>query len=103
MMYYDWYRDSKTVEDITIVSIGTKVQLLCNKYKHVLESVVRCSREETLMNRYHTLNEMEDTVVLLIAYAKRIAKTESDCKRIARMEQRYTTIICDRRDAIIIG
>lgn len=103
MMYYDWYRDSKTIEDITVERIGTKVQMLCHKYKGVLDSVVRCSREDTLMNRYQMLNNMEDTAVLLISFAKSIAKTEGDRKRIARMEQRYTVVMCERRDAIIIG
>lgn len=102
-MYYDWYRDSKTIEDITVERIGTKVQILCHKYKDVLDSVVRCSREDTLMKKYQMLNSMEDTAVLLITFAKQIAKTERDNRRIAHMEQRYTTIMCDRRDAIIIG
>lgn len=90
-----------TTEDITVKNIASAIARMCWQYDQLLKSIARCTREDSLMKRYQAINEIEDTTMMLIAYAKKIARTSTEQHTINCMVKRYNRVMCDRRDAII--
>lgn len=100
-MYYGY--NNYTMEDITVTRIDHKLRYIFKEYERKLVNISQCRREDSIIERTQALNTMEDTATMLIAYAKAIAKTDSDKRVIVRITKRYERLMCVTRDAILIG
>ena len=90
------------LDSITVHDIWRRFRNRINAYRNVLTALKRSTLDESIENNFQHLNRLDDEIMLLISFAKVVAKSEQDAKRIKAMEKDCDKFLCVQRDAVVL-
>lgn len=91
-----------TLNNITVHYIWRRFRNCIGAYRNTLTALKRSTLDENIEKNFQHLNRLDDEIMLLISFAKKVAKGEQDIKRIKAMEKDCDKFLCAQRDAVAL-